>query len=185
MEGKLDQERLQEKILEWAGEDTGNIVCFRPSSTEEGDNNCERSQFLLVFQSDWQRRLLAKYGKEMVFLDATYRTTRYALPLFFICVYTNCGYFIVASIITENEDAASLAEAFEKLKEANDSFNPTAFMIDSSEIEMNAIRMCFPGTSIYLSIVDNIDILFRCKLLKILSKTFRHYSDLKVTEELG
>ena len=47
-------------------------------------------------------------------------TTRYALPLLFLFVYANRGYFIVASIITENEDAASLPEAFEKHKEIND-----------------------------------------------------------------
>ena len=143
MEGKLDQEKLKEKIMEWAGEGTGNIVCSRFKEKDE-----ENSPFLLIFQSEWQRRLLAKYGTEMVFLDATYRTTRYALPLFFLCVYTNCGYYIVASILIENEDAASLSEAFEKLKESNDGFSPTAFMVDSSEIEMNAIRISFPGISI-------------------------------------
>ena len=79
--------------------------------------------------------------KELVFLDATYRTTRYALPLLSICVYTNCGYCIVATIITENEDLASLAEAFERMKEANEDFNPADFMIDSSEIVVNAIKI--------------------------------------------
>lgn len=145
MEGKLDQERLKERIVEWSKEP--NKIFYRASSTQHADENTEEAtdSFLLVYQSDWQRRLLKKYGGEMVFLDATYRTTRYALPLFFVCVYTNCGYFIVASIITESETSASLSEAFDKLKEMNEDFRPTAFMIDASEIEMNAIRTSFPG----------------------------------------
>ena len=146
MEGKLDQERLREKVLEWTEENSENVVFYRPKSTEEAEHGGDR--FMFLFQSEWQRRLLAKYSNKMVFLDATYRTTKYALPLFFLCVHTNCGYFVVASIIIENEESASLAEAFEKLKEVNASFQPQAFIIDASEIEMNAIKMSFP---IYLS----------------------------------
>ncbi|KAH3715453.1 hypothetical protein DPMN_058163 [Dreissena polymorpha] len=57
MDGKLDQQLLAEKVEEWTGEDTGNLVFFRPR-TEDGDK--ESSSFLLIFQSEWQRRLLAK-----------------------------------------------------------------------------------------------------------------------------
>ncbi|KAH3858775.1 hypothetical protein DPMN_101404 [Dreissena polymorpha] len=65
MDGKLDQQLLAEKVEEWTGEDTGNLVFFRPR-TEDGDK--ESSSFLLIFQSEWQRRLHAKYGKEYIWV---------------------------------------------------------------------------------------------------------------------
>ena len=81
----------------------------------------------------------------MVFLDATYRTTKYALPLFFLCVKTNSGYSVVATFVVEREDSLSVAEALNCIKEMNSNMSPKSFMIDASEIESNAIAMTFPG----------------------------------------
>ena len=143
VQGKIDQERLKEQ-LEQLSADEKHRFFFRPS-TFGHDQTANDSSFLLVYQNKWQQRLLKRYGGEMVFLDATYRTTRYSLPLFFVCVYTNCGYFVVASLILETEDSSSLSEAFDKLKEMNVDLQPSSFMIDASEIEMNAIKSSFPG----------------------------------------
>ena len=43
---------------------------------------------MFVYQEEWQKRLLKRYGNELVVLDAIYRT-HYALPLFFMTVKTN------------------------------------------------------------------------------------------------
>jgi len=40
------------------------------------------------------------YGSKMSLIDATYKTTRYDLALFFIAVRTNVGYIIVAEFVT-------------------------------------------------------------------------------------
>ena len=44
---------------------------------EGGDQN---SKLLFVHQTPWQKRLLRVYGNYIGLLDATYKTTRYALP---------------------------------------------------------------------------------------------------------
>ena len=49
------------------------------------DEGCEQTM-LYVHQEKWQRELLQKYGKTIGMIDATYKTTRYDLALFFICV---------------------------------------------------------------------------------------------------
>jgi len=36
-----------------------------------------------VHETQWQQQLLQRYGAEICLLDATYKTSRYALPLFF------------------------------------------------------------------------------------------------------
>jgi hypothetical protein len=58
---------------------------------------------LFVHQTAWQRRLLAKYGNDLCLLDATYKTTRFAVPLFFLVVKTNVDYQVVGSFVTQGE----------------------------------------------------------------------------------
>ena len=38
-------------------------------------------------------------------IDATYKTTKYDLALFFICVKTNVGYSVVAEFVIQSETA--------------------------------------------------------------------------------
>lgn len=55
-------------------------------------NRTESSPFLFVHQTADQARLMERYGNELSLLDATYRTTKYTLYLFFITVKTNMDY---------------------------------------------------------------------------------------------
>ena len=50
----------------------------------------EYQTLIVVNQSSWQKRLLERFGNELTFLNATYRTTKYAFPLFFffVCKFT-------------------------------------------------------------------------------------------------
>ena len=49
-------------------------------------------------------------------IDATYKTTKSKLALFFICVRTNVGYSVVAEFIVQSESADNIEEALQKLK---------------------------------------------------------------------
>ena len=60
------------------------------------------NSLLFVYQSKWQMDLIKRYGNEMVLVDAVYKTTRYALLLFFMVVKTNVDYQIEASFVIEN-----------------------------------------------------------------------------------
>lgn len=55
----------------------------------------QSTDLLFVDQTHWQRKPLQKYGNEICLLNATYKTSRYALPLFFLCVKTNVNYCVV------------------------------------------------------------------------------------------
>ena len=112
-----------------------DLWMFRPSNVDADRH------LLLVHQSQWQRRLMLCYGQELVFLDATYKTTQYALPLFFLCVHTNLGYIVVAVMAIEREDSEALAI----LRQSAADWTPLAFMMDSSEVEITAVNAVFPG----------------------------------------
>ena len=102
---KIDQENVLSNLEKWKKENPADNFFFRPyelnpddngeqpeeedfdEDEEEGITITEQStlkrSLLFVHQSVWQRQLLAKYGNSLCLLDATYKTTKYALPLFF------------------------------------------------------------------------------------------------------
>ena len=90
-----------------------------------------KQKLLFVHQAAWQKKLLAKSGNNICLLDATYRTTRYALPLFFIVVKTNVDYQVVASFAIQDETTSSIMEALSVVQSSNSSWNPHLFMTDN------------------------------------------------------
>ena len=98
-----------------------------------------------MYQSDWQKRLLSRYGNELVLQDVTYRTTRYGLPLFFFFVKTNIGYQIAATFVTENEKEESIVEALKFIKSWNPELHPRFGMTDYCIEEISAMEKVFLG----------------------------------------
>ena len=162
MLSKVDQENLEEKIKGWKMEDPEDQFFFRPCSlspTEGVSENCFNTDgnveahiiqnLLFAHQTAWQRHLIRRYGNEIMLLhtvDATYKTMRYELPLFFLVVKTNVNYTVVGSFITQNETTASIAEALHIFREWNPQWKPRYFMTDFCHEEINAIESTFEGT---------------------------------------
>ena len=88
-----------------------------------------------MHQENWQQQLLQKYENVIAMIDATYKTTRYDLALFFICVRTNVGYMVIAEFIVQSETSELISEALNILKSWNPGWHPTYFMSDYSEAE--------------------------------------------------
>ena len=86
----------------------------------------------------------------MSMLDATYKTMKYELALFFLCVRTNVGYSVVAEFIVQEESAEKIAEALGIIKQWNPSWNPSFFMTDYSEAELLAIEQVFPSAKSFI-----------------------------------
>lgn len=154
MEGKLDQALLQEKLKEWS---------LHMEQTM-WHASAQKQMKATETPSCWSSRQTGNIiSLRNMARNWWYLTTRYTLPLFFLCVYTNSGYNIVilATIIIDNENVDSLLEAFDRLKDVNSGFSPTAFMIDMSELKVNATKMSFPGKTIIFYIYRN-NIIFSC-----------------------
>ena len=160
---KLDREnvcRLVEKWQESAASDDSFL--FRPyiASFSDSDDAVNavitsdddvipviqsKQTMLLIHQMGWQKRLLQRYGQDICLLDATYKTSKYALPLFFVCVKTNVGYQVVASFLVQNETQPDIAEAIQVLQKWNPQWKPSYFMTDKCEAEIKAIEKVFTG----------------------------------------
>ena len=132
--------------------------CFNGNSGGGDSDWCEvlgsqdkcSQTFLYVHQTQWQKALLLRYGNNISLIDATYKTTRYDLALFFICVRTNVGYSVVGEFITQAETAEYISEALQQLRTWNPEWKPKFFMTDYSEAELLALEQTFPGIQIYL-----------------------------------
>ena len=108
---KLDQKNLELKLPKWKSEHPDSHIFFRPfklkesaneektlkpgcytgvsttceSETTEDENSFEDT-LLWIHQEKWQQELLTNYGNDISLMDATYKTTKYELLLFFISV---------------------------------------------------------------------------------------------------
>jgi len=92
------------------------------------------------------QHLLMRYG-DTVFLDATYKTSRWAEPPFVLAVRTNSGYQPVAILRCKDETSASIYEALQVVREDNPDCKPSYRMSDCDESEMKALRKHFTGLS--------------------------------------
>jgi hypothetical protein len=104
------------------------------------DDGTMNKGLLLVYQTQWQKRLLNRYGNELCLLDATYKTTKYCLPLYFLVVKTNIEYKVVAAFITQ-----SIKEALCVIMKWNPIWKPRHFMVDYALEEISSVEQLFPG----------------------------------------
>ncbi|KAF0740488.1 zinc finger BED domain-containing protein 1-like [Aphis craccivora] len=115
-----------------------NEISRLPYSEEDGIIK----QLLFCQQTEWQRYLLNRYGN-VCFLDATYKTTKYALPLFLLVVKTNVNYSVVASFFVQYEDSKSVEDGLTIIKSWNTMWSPQYFVTDYCEAEYSAITRIF------------------------------------------
>ena len=95
---KEDQDHVKFLVDEWkASVDSPDKFLFRPyvaakkfgnevggsKACEEKSTGSDAQTLLVLHQMSWQRRLLLRYRQDICLLDATYKTCKHALSLFF------------------------------------------------------------------------------------------------------
>ena len=124
---KLDQENTRLKIDQWQSTNSEASSFFLPFVLQDGEPAVEEEDkqqpnltcsqaLLLIHQEKWQKKMLEQYGNTMSMLDATYKTMKYELALFFLRVRTNVGYSVVAEFIVQEESAEKIAETLGIIK---------------------------------------------------------------------
>ena len=71
---------------------------------------------MFVCQSNKMQRLYRRYAPTLVLLGATYRTTKYFLPLYFLVVQTNFNYQVAAIILCQEETTEMMTESLSQIK---------------------------------------------------------------------
>ena len=86
----------------------------------------------------------------MTLMDATYKTTKYSVPLFLLCVKTNVSYSVVAKFIVQSESAENIREALTVISSWNPKWQPRFFLTDHSDAEVGTVEKVFTSTQLYL-----------------------------------
>ena len=68
----------------------------------------EESKMMFCYQDKEMKRLYKRYGKNLVLLDATYKTSKYSIPLFFLVVQGNVNYQVAAVFVCQEESTETL-----------------------------------------------------------------------------
>ena len=93
---------------------------------------------------------MKKYGNRIALLDATYKTTKYSIPLFLVTVKTNAKYMVVGSFAIQEETTEAITEAMDILKSWNESCSPVYFMADNCIKEIHCFEHLFPRNDIFI-----------------------------------
>ena len=102
------------------------------------------TRLLFVHHTKFQKRMLKRYDNSICLLDATYKTTWYSLPLFFVVVKTNVNYQVVASFVVQDETTMAITEALRIIKSWAPEWDPKCFTVDNCDEEMKSIGKTFP-----------------------------------------
>lgn len=172
----LDEVNAIKMIDDWKSKKLDDFIYYRPmtevcdvteSVVTDEENNVmyhvptrkgqrQESSMLFIYMSAAQKYLFKRYNN-LVLMDATYRTCRFAIPLFFLAVKTNSGYICVCSFIVQTEDEPSIAEALTLIRDhiMDHGIFLENFMVDYSAAEIGAIKKTFPSKlSSYISLSD-------------------------------
>ena len=95
MRFRLDKEPTVDIDLNYSG--CQIRVCQGTDSEDEENDDVQirnfneesDGRFLFIYQFSDRMRICRKYAPYLILLDTTYRTTKYALPLYFLVVKTN------------------------------------------------------------------------------------------------
>ncbi|CAN8002882.1 unnamed protein product, partial [Ixodes hexagonus] len=136
---------------------------YRPYQTrneKDGDDDIDDVQQLLekecqdtllfCYQSKFMRDIMAKYGGYVACMDATNKTTDYALLLSLVVVKTPCGYVTVGVFIVQFETQTCISEALSVLRKWCPNFQPQYWMADYCHAEINALHETFPESKVVL-----------------------------------
>lgn len=111
-----------------------------------GDENGRiKDTLLYVHQTTHQNHMLKRYGSYLTLMDATYKTTKYDLPLFLLAVKTNVDYQVAGVFMVQQEKAEYIVEALNVLHDWGPEWKPETVMTDNSAAEILALKTVFPG----------------------------------------
>ena len=96
------------------------------------------------------KNMYERYGNHMILLDATYKTTKYALPLFFVVVQTNVNFQVCCVIVLQEESTEMIKKALKIFKEWNPMVSPKYAFVDFDEREITSLEIVFERVKVFL-----------------------------------
>ena len=109
-----------------------------------------KGKLTFVYQSPDMKYLYQKYASHLVLLDATYKTTKYALPLFFPVVKTYVNFQVVEVLVFQEETKDMIKKGLQIIHNWNPTVIPKFGMVDFDEKEISALEELFPDIEVFI-----------------------------------
>ena len=109
-----------------------------------------KGKLIFVYQSPDMKYLYQKYAPHLVLLDAAYKTTKYALPLFFAVVKTNVNFQVVGVLVFQEETKDMIKKGLQIIHNWNPTVIPKFGMVDFDEKEISALEELFPDIEVFI-----------------------------------
>ena len=107
-------------------------------------------KMMFVYQSKEMKNMYKRYENQMILLDATYKTTKYALPLFFVVIQTNVNFQVCCVIGLQEESNEMITKALKIFKEWNPMVSPKYAFVNFDEREITSLEIVFERVNVFL-----------------------------------
>ena len=74
-------------------------------------------KMMFVYQSKEMKNMYERCGNHMILQDATYKTTKYPLPLFSVVVQTNVKFNVCCAIVLQEQSTEMITKELKVFKE--------------------------------------------------------------------
>ena len=115
---KITEESIKPDKIELEKDYDNATQNYQDDEEEYDPVPCElrESKMMFVYQSSEMQRLYRRYAPTLLLLDATYRTTKYSLPLYFLVVQTNVNYQVTTVIVCQEKTTEMITKALSRIK---------------------------------------------------------------------
>ena len=100
-----------------------------------------QQNLLFVHQNTDKKHIIHRYGNNVCLLDATYKTTKYAISLFFVATTTSVDCQVIGSFAIQNKTTKSILEGLHHLKQWNQDCNLKVILVDYCEEKTKDITL--------------------------------------------
>ena len=107
-------------------------------------------KMMFLYQSKEMKNMYERYGNQMILLDATYKTTKYALPLFFVVVQANVNFQVCCVIFLQEESTEMMTKSLKIFREWNPMVSPKYAFVDFGEREITSLEIVFRRVKAFL-----------------------------------
>ena len=98
--------------------------------------NTEDSKTMFIYQSTEIQQMFHRNGNQPILLDATYKTTKYQLPLFFLVVKTIVNFQVCPVLNLQEDSVDMITRALSVVKMWNSEVAPKYTFVDFDEREV-------------------------------------------------
>ena len=109
----------------------------------------EDSRMTFIYQSTEMQQMFQRRDNQLIILDRAYKTTKHALPLFFLVVKANVNFQVSIVIVLQEESVNMITRALSIVKAWNLRSHQGTYLLLLMK-EISSLEIVFPNIQVYL-----------------------------------